>query len=72
VLVECIKNDLFPKAKYVLGKDEWDVGGMIYKDYIKCCRGRIGLQTMMHYASWEDSRYSKGERTMKVKVKSCC
>jgi hypothetical protein len=22
--------------------------------------------------SWEDSRYSKGERTMKVKVKSCC
>jgi hypothetical protein len=26
----------------------------------------------LHYASWEDSRYSKGERTMKVKVKSCC
>jgi hypothetical protein len=26
----------------------------------------------VHYASWEDSRYSKGERTMKVKVKSCC
>jgi hypothetical protein len=34
----------------------------------------IGLMWMMelHYASWEDSRYSKGERTMKVKVKSCC
>jgi hypothetical protein len=46
VLVEYIKIDLFPKAKFVLGKDEWDVGGMIYKDYIKCCRGRIGLQTM--------------------------
>jgi hypothetical protein len=46
VLVEYIKNDLFPKAKFVLGKDEWDVGGMIYKDYIKCCKGRIGLQTM--------------------------
>jgi hypothetical protein len=46
VLVEYIKNDLFPKAKFVLGKDEWDVGGMIYKDYIKCCNGRIGLQTM--------------------------
>jgi len=46
VLVEYIKNDLFPKAKFVLGKDEWDVGGMIYKDYIKCCDGRIGLQTM--------------------------
>jgi hypothetical protein len=28
--------------------------------------------TQLHYASWEDSRYSKGERTMKVKVKSCC
>jgi hypothetical protein len=27
---------------------------------------------VLHYASWEDSRYSKGERTMKVKVKSCC
>jgi len=47
VLVEYIKNDLFPKAKFVLGKDEWDVGGRIYKDYIKCCDGRIGrLQAM--------------------------
>jgi hypothetical protein len=46
VLVEYIKNDLFPKAKFVLGKEEWDVGGMIYKDYLKCCDGRIGLQTM--------------------------
>jgi hypothetical protein len=46
VLVECIKNDLFPKAKFVLGKDEWDVGGMICKDCTKCCKGRIGLQTM--------------------------
>jgi hypothetical protein len=26
--------------------------------------------SLLHYASWEDSRYSKGERTMKVKVKS--
>jgi hypothetical protein len=31
----------------------------------------FGLEGV-HYASWEDSRYSKGERTMKVKVKSCC
>ena len=46
VLVEYIKNDLFPKAKFVLGKDKWDVGGRIYMDYIKCCDGRIGLQTM--------------------------
>ena len=46
VLVEYIKNDLFQKAKFVLGKDEWDVGGMIYKDYIKCCWGEIDLQTM--------------------------
>ena len=46
VLVECIKNDLFPKAKFVLGEDEWDVGGTIYRDDIKCCKGRIGLQTM--------------------------
>ena len=46
VLVEHIKNDLFPKAKFVLGEDEWDVGGMIYKDHTKCCKGRIGLQTM--------------------------
>jgi hypothetical protein len=29
VLVEYIKIDLFPKAKLVLGKDEWDVGGTI-------------------------------------------
>jgi hypothetical protein len=46
VLVEYIKNDLFQKAKFVYGKDDWDVGGTIYKDYIKCCQGRIGLQTM--------------------------
>ena len=46
VLVEYIKQDLFQKAKFVLGKDEWDVGGMIYKDYVKCCMGRIGLQSM--------------------------
>jgi hypothetical protein len=47
VLVEYIKIDLFPKAKFVLGKDEeWDVGRTIYWDYIKCCEGRIGLQTM--------------------------
>jgi hypothetical protein len=46
VLVEYIKIDLFPKAKFVLGKEEWDVGGTIYRDYIKCCKGRIGLQTM--------------------------
>ena len=29
VLVEYIKNDLFPKAKFVYGKDDWDVGGRI-------------------------------------------
>ena len=46
VLVEYIKNDLFPKAKFVLGKNEWDLGGIIYKDYLKCCHGRIGLSTM--------------------------
>jgi hypothetical protein len=26
----------------------------------------------LHCASWEDSGHSKGERTMKVKAKSCC
>jgi hypothetical protein len=29
VLVKHIKNDLFPKAKFVLGKDEWNVGARI-------------------------------------------
>jgi hypothetical protein len=47
VLADHIKNDLFPKAKFVLGKDKCDVGRMIYKDHIKCCEGRIGLGTMM-------------------------
>ncbi len=46
VIVKYIKNDLFLKAKFVLGKDEWEVGGMIYNDYMKCCDGRIGMQTM--------------------------
>ena len=35
VFVKYIKNDLFPKARFILSKDEWDVGGMIYKDNIK-------------------------------------
>ena len=39
VLVEYIKNDLFPKAKFVYGKDDWDVGGRIYNDYINCFYG---------------------------------
>jgi hypothetical protein len=38
-----MKIDLFPKAKFILGEDEWDVSGTIYGDYIKCCKGRIGL-----------------------------
>jgi hypothetical protein len=46
VLVEYIKNDLFPKAKFVYKKEMWNVGGKIYDDHIKCCRGRIRLQTM--------------------------
>jgi hypothetical protein len=46
VLVDYIKDDLFPKAKFVYGKDDWDVGGRIYNDYIKYCKGRVGLQTM--------------------------
>jgi len=46
VLVNYIKIDLFKKAKFVVGKDEWDVGSRIYNDFIKCCNGRIGLPTM--------------------------
>ena len=46
VQVEYIKNNLFPKAEFVYGKDDWDVGGRIYNDYVKCCKGRVGLQTM--------------------------
>jgi hypothetical protein len=30
------------------------------------------MTTTMHCASWEDSRCSKGERTMKVKAETCC
>jgi hypothetical protein len=46
VLLEYIKNYLFPKAKFVYGRDDWDVGGRICNDYIKCCKGQVGLQTM--------------------------
>ena len=60
VLVDCIKNDSFPKEKFVLGEDEWDVGGVIFKDCIKCCRGRIGLQTMTHF---ERHSHTGGENT---------
>jgi hypothetical protein len=34
-------------AKFIYGKDDWDVGGRFCDDYIKCCnKGRVGLQTM--------------------------
>ena len=46
VLVEYIKSNLFTKVKFVYVNDHWDVGGTIYKDYVKCCEGRIGLQRM--------------------------
>ena len=45
-LVDCIKNDFFLKAKSAFGEDAWDVGGVTHEDCIKCCRGRVGLQTM--------------------------
>jgi hypothetical protein len=35
VLVDYIKDDLFPKAKFVHGKDDWDVSGRIYNDLHK-------------------------------------
>ena len=35
VLVNYIKIDLFKKAKFVVGKDEWDMGDRIYNDFIK-------------------------------------
>ncbi len=38
-----MKIDLCPNAKVMLGDDEWGVSGTIYGDYIKCCKGRIGL-----------------------------
>ena len=46
VLVEYIRNDLFHKVKFVYVNDHWRVDGTIYKDYVKCCKGRIGRQTM--------------------------
>jgi hypothetical protein len=53
VLVEYIKNDLFPKSKFVLGKDEeWDVGGTIYNDYIKCCDDRGWKREVLHGEVW--------------------
>jgi hypothetical protein len=52
LLVEHIKTDLFPKAKFVSGEDEWDVGGRICKDHIKCCNGRIGRRTRLKRRTW--------------------
>jgi hypothetical protein len=42
VLVEYIKTDLFTKVKFVYVNAQWDVGGQIYNDYIKCCEGKMG------------------------------
>ena len=44
VLVEYIKIDLFPKAKFVFGKNEWDLGGTIYNDYINAAMGELGYR----------------------------
>jgi hypothetical protein len=48
VLVEYIKNDLFPKAKFVLGKDEWDVGGTIYNGItLNAAMGELGCKAKL-------------------------
>ena len=44
VLAEYIKVDLFPKAKFVLGKDEWDMGGRIYNDLLNAAMGELGYR----------------------------
>jgi hypothetical protein len=45
VLVEYIKNDLFPKVKFVYDNKDWDVGKKIYNDYLKKCKDKMGLRT---------------------------
>ena len=37
-----------------------------------CCLDTAAQPNHAHCASWEDSRFSKGERTMKVKAETCC
>ena len=45
-LVEYIKNDLFPKVKFVYDNEDWEVGNRIYNDYLKKCNEKMGLRTM--------------------------
>jgi hypothetical protein len=77
VMAEVIlKIDPKRHAKYVEKENGKDV---MYVILAKALCGTLQAAPLfwqnlstVHYASWEDSRCSKGERTMKVKVKSCC
>ena len=42
VIVKYMKDDLFPKVKFLYSTDDLAVGGRIYKDYKNKCENQIG------------------------------
>jgi hypothetical protein len=51
VVIKYIKEDLFPKVKFLYGPDDLAVGGQIYMDYKNKCKnqiGDVGLTTASH------------------------
>ena len=62
VVIKYIKDDLFPKVKFMYAPDDLVVGGPIYNDYkIKCKNqiGDVGLSIASHKtymeAVWNDA-----------------
>jgi len=48
VIIEYIKDELFAKVKFIYGeKEDLAVEGLIYEDYKKRCKHRIGRTGMM-------------------------
>ena len=42
VIVKYMKDDLFPKVKFLYSTDDLAVGGQIYNDYKNKCENQIG------------------------------
>jgi hypothetical protein len=69
VLVEYIKIDLFPKAKFVLGKDEWDKM-LSRENWVADNEG--GRKRKAHGEDLDESTEQEGAEEGAGSEKKCC
>jgi hypothetical protein len=63
VIVKYIKNDLYPKVKFIYDpKIDLAVGGKIYHDYLNKCKDRIGGRSLtdQNYNDYMEALWTTG------------